>query len=78
MSSGSHHLDELLQAWGQRQRLTAAEADQLRTTLLEARPTPSAVEPAGLPADWWADFSRRMGDVMLQAVDVPQGVPAAA
>jgi hypothetical protein len=72
------HLDGLLNAWADRQRLDDAAAATMLQSILETPPVPVAVtaDPAGLPPTWWADFGSRFSDAMLRATGVL--VPTAA
>jgi hypothetical protein len=72
-----HHLDDLLRAWGETQRLPDDRAEEIRLAIVG--------QPAQLPATWWRDFSAQLtatvvhaGGQANRAAWPPLAVPAAA
>jgi hypothetical protein len=59
-------LDELLDEWGARSRLTAREAETVRTAVVAAR------QP-GLDAGWWNDLMGQVSATVIQATVLPDG-----
>ncbi len=56
------HLDVLLGTWADQQRLTAAEAERIRTAIVQ--------QPAGLPATWWRDFSAQISATVTRTAQL--------
>lgn len=55
----AENLDELLGAWSASVRLSDADAEAVRQTVL--------ADQAGLDADWWRGFTTQIGGVMANA-----------
>lgn len=54
-------LDLLLREWAHQQRLSPAEAEQIRRFVVE--------QPTGLPTMWWRDFGTQIGAAIAQATN---------
>ncbi len=68
-TSRRDHLDDLLQAWGDQQRLPDEHADAIRRAIV-ADPRETAPHPvAGMSADWWLSLSAQVTDAIVQAND---------
>ena len=67
--TAGHHLDQLLAVWAQTHRLTDADAERIRQTIVP--------EGLALPATWWSDFNSKVSEVIARATAMPAPAVAA-
>lgn len=68
-SLAGHDLDQLLAVWAQTHRLTDADAERIRQTIVP--------EDLALPATWWSDLNSRVSEVIARATAMPAPAIAA-
>ena len=68
-SLAGHDLDQLLAVWAQTHRLTDADAERIRQTIVP--------DGLALPATWWSDFNSRISETISRATAMPAPAVAA-
>ena len=67
--TAGHDLDQLLAVWAQTHRLTDADAERIRQTIVP--------EDLALPATWWSDLNSKLSEVIARATAMPAPAVAA-